>query len=283
MGPAIASLLFAIAAPSVSIDAPAEIAAEVRTRVERELETVEWADEGADLELVIGREGDVLSVRILEGEAPIETRSIDATDPGAASRVVALLLVDAIERWRPPPEPPPPPPSWRLAIAAEGLTWGSPSTAQNGASLAAARRIGPVWVGARIAWRRFCCTIVAEDIEANARTLSGTGEVRWDITKLGQFEVGLAGALGVANDRVEATAIFPGGRGPPDVTAQTQVAARATAWAAIRIEIIEFALAGGVWVQGSTLRVRLPAGFEGTELSRGIVAPYLAAEIGVLF
>ncbi len=283
MGLTLVSLLVVAGAPSIAIDGPAELASEVRARVERELGAVEWTDADGDLSLVIRREAERLSVRILEGEATLESREVDATDPDAATRVVALLLVDAIERWRPPPAPPPEPPAWRIAAAVEGLSWASPFTPQTGASVGAARRIGPLWIGARIAWRRFCCTITAEDLGANARTLSATGEVRWEIATFGRIDLGVTGALGIAHDRVEATAIFPGGRGPPEVTSQAQLAGRAAGWIGVRAGPLDAGLAGGLWVQASTLRVRLPTGFEGTELSRGIVAPYLAGEVGVRF
>lgn len=274
------------ASPTVSVVATSSTTEAIRSRVAREVGEVAWRDEGADLALVVLPEGASWRLEIVEGTSVLERRTIDATDRDAATRVAALLLVDAMDRWTPPPEPPEPPTPKRLRASAalEGVAWGSPFTPMPGVSVAMSFDLGGIRIGARAGWRRWCCGVASESIEADPHTLSLIAEVDVGLFRLGELQVGLAGGIGVAHDRVEAVAIFPGGRGPPEQTTDWQLAGRATGWVGFALSRVDLRLAAGAWIQGGTLAVELPEFFDAVEpLRRGVVSPYLALETGVRF
>lgn len=275
----VASVASASAAPRVAIEGEPGRVADVRERVERELGVVRWTSTSSavDLRFVIAGDDPEWSVDLYERDDVIDTRRVDAKDREAALRVVALVVVDAIDRWVPPP-PLPPVRRWLfLEVAAEVLSWTQPFTPQLGASIAARVRAGPVWVGVRGGAQRWCCGIGSEGIEADALTLSALAEVSLPLGRLAFAELGLDGGIGVARDRVEAVAIFPGGRGPPDVSTHLAPAGRAVAWARIG-DAVGLTISAGVWLQGASETVRLPSPYDVTAspLRRGVVAPYLA-------
>ncbi len=274
------------ASPTVSVVATSSTAEAIRARVEREVGDVAWRDEGADLALLVLPEGASWRLEIVEGTSVLERRTIEATDRDAATRVAALLLVDAMDRWTPPPEPPEPeaPKRLRASAAVEGVAWGTPFTPLPGVSVALSVDLGALRIGARAGWRRWCCGVATESIDADPQTLSLLAEVDVGIFRLGELQVGIAGGIGVAHDRVQAVAIFPGGRGPPDRTTDWQLAGRATGWIGFALSRVDLRLAAGAWIQGGTLTVAFPEFFEDVEpLRRGVVSPYLALETGVRF
>jgi hypothetical protein len=128
---------------------------------------------------------------------------------------------------------------------------------------------------------RLVGSVSGTGISADAVTIGGLGEVSVPLWR-GAVIVGVVGGVGVAWDRVAAVPTFPGGTGPEDVTTATGVAARAAGWMRASLGPVDIGVAAGVWVQGSSLVVRLPGPFaaDADELSRGVITPHLAVSIG---
>jgi len=292
----LAAILVAVSSPAlaqVHVDAGA-LTDRVSAVIAQELPDVELTRDLASsrVAVVIARDLPDLAVRVTMtgGRALLDRRVSLERGVEPALRVALLLIVEAIEQAPARRTPvvatttvaqPAPEPGVGLALAAWGhaVWWGTPSVPQLGASLSASIVLDAVMVSVGVAFAGPpCCALSGAVLDGDALEISGQLVASYQLLSTGIFGLRGRAGVGLAYERADVVAQFPGGASVPQVHEAIDPYAEVGAELGLAaLSGLDVVLAGGVRARFARLRVILPAGDD--NLDAGLIVPWL--QLGV--